>query len=114
MSEQPRLDTQAFNNPDTEQKAIEEFAFAVTSVMEQLAVAQVTFDKVLLPESSRPAFEKNLKRCVEAVMSTIPNQYKTRVFEFIQKVEAESDAPETDSAAGGEVVHAEQAQPATE
>lgn len=103
-----KLDSQMFNNPAKEQQAVEEHALAIASMMEALALPLVTFSKEGFPESCRGAFEKNLKRCIDAVVSTVPNQYRHKVLSLIEETNKAMEAEDAAKTAEEKpAVHAE-------
>jgi hypothetical protein len=94
-----KLDAQAFNNPETEQAAIEDHAIAISALMESLVIVNMTFDNEGFPESLRRDFEKALKRASNTILSVVPNQYKQQVFGLIRQTQEEALAESQEAGA---------------
>lgn len=78
-----KLDANKFNSNVTEEKAIEDHAYAIVSMMEASALFFAAYEGQGFPASTRADFEKGLKRCIGAVSSSIPNQWKAQVFALV-------------------------------
>lgn len=97
-----------------EAEAIENGALAQVAALESASVFALTVEKLEFGDDVNAEFQKNLKRCINALASAVPNQWKAKVLEYMLATEEEKDdAP----AAAGEVeagVHAVTAEPPTE
>lgn len=97
-----------------EVSAIERAALAQLAILEGASVFAVVVEQLELGDTVDAAFKKNLKRCINACASAVPNQYKHKVLEYMLSTEEEKDdapAPTGEVEAG---VHAVTTEPPTE
>ncbi len=92
-------------------EAVENGALAQVAALEAASIFALTVEKLEFSPDVNAEFQKNLKRCINALASSIPNQWKRQVLEYMLNTEEENDDAPSVNETGGEVttVHAEPA-----
>lgn len=74
-----------FNDVNTEEEAIADAAYAQTSVLEAAAAFLHVVETLQFSAPVKAAVEKNLNRCINAVASEVPSQWKKKVLHLMRE-----------------------------
>lgn len=86
-----KLDTNGFNNPDTELETAKDFAEALIVMMGASTDFKMSFQSLGFAPSVEEAFDKGLKKCIDAVSSAVPNQWKMKVLRLVRQAADKAD-----------------------
>jgi len=74
-----------FNDVNTEEEAIADAAYAQTAVLEAAAAFLHVVETLQFSTPVQQAVEKNLNRCINAVASEVPSQWKKKVLYLMRE-----------------------------
>jgi len=86
-----RLDSNGFNNKETELETSKDFAEALVVMMGASTDFKMAFESCGFAPSVEEAFDKGLQKCIDAISCAVPNQYRMKVLRMVRKAADKAD-----------------------
>ncbi len=86
-----KLNANDFNDPIKENVTAKDFAEALVVMMGATTDLQMTFESLGFSPAVHVEFEKGMKRIINAVSSSVPNQFRNKVLRLVAKAAEKAD-----------------------